>query len=330
MKNRKIIIVVALIVIIGLVAVILPKTNSKSDATPSNNKEVKIGILQFVTHPALDAITKGAKDELKKEGFANAKINFYNGEADQSKLQTMSSQLVSENNDVLIGIATPAAQALANATSTVPIVMGAVTDPVGANLVKNVNKPEGNITGVSDRFPVEKELKLIKEIMPNLKTVGVLYTSSESNSKSQVESFSKAAKAEGLTVKTYAIASSNDISTTVSVAAKEVQAFYIGNDNTIASAFNNVLQITNAAKIPVFPSVDTMVEQGGLAAVSINQRELGIETGKIAAQILKGKKVSEIPVDFYDQTTPIVNTEAAKVLGITIPKTVLDNSTNDK
>ncbi len=242
----------------------------------------------------------------------------------------MSSQLVSENNDVLIGIATPAAQALANATSTVPIVMGAVTDPVGANLVKNVNKPEGNITGVSDRFPVEKELKLMKEIMPNLKTVGVLYTSSESNSKSQVESFSKAAKAEGLTGKTYAIASSNDISTTVSVAAKEVQAFYIGNDNTIASAFNNVLQITNAAKIPVFPSVDTMVEQGGLAAVSINQRELGIETGKIAAQILKGKKVSEIPVDFYDHTTPIVNTEAAKVLGITIPKTVLDNSTNDK
>ena len=326
MKNKKMIIAIVIIVIIAIVAVIYPKITTKKSA----NKEEKIGILQFVTHPALDAITKGAKDELKKEGYADAKINFYNGEADQSKLQTMSSQLVQEKNDVLIGIATPAAQALANATSQTPIVMGAVTDPVGANLVKNVRHPKGNITGVSDRFPVAKEIKLMKEILPNLKTVGVLYTSSEANSKSQVESFTKAAKENGLTVKTYAIASSNDITTTVNVASKEVQAFYIGNDNTIASAFNNVLQITNAAKIPVFPSVDTMVTQGGLAAVSINQRELGIQTGKIAAALLKGKKVSQIPVDFYDHTTPIINTKAAQALQITIPKSVLDQSTKTK
>ncbi|WP_374286786.1 tryptophan ABC transporter substrate-binding protein [Lactococcus sp.] len=323
MKNKKMLIVIALIVVVALVAVFIPKTSQSA----TKNKQVKIGILQFVTHPALDAITKGAEDELKKEGFSNAKINFYNGEADQSKLQTMAGQLNSENNDVLIGVATPAVQALANATSKTPIVMGAVTDPVGANLIKNVNTPEGNITGVSDRFPFVKEIKLMKEIMPNLKTVGVLYTSSEANSKSQVEGFTKVAKENGLTVKAYAIASSNDITNTLTVASKEVQAFYVGNDNTIASAFNNVLQITNAAKIPVFPSVDTMVEQGGLAAVSINQRELGIQTGKIAAEILKGKKVSSIPVDFYDHTTPVVNTKTAKALGITIPQSVLSVAT---
>ena len=328
MKNKKIIFVVAIIIVIAIVAAVFPKSHKTTSA--SKPKQVQIGILQFVTHPALDAITQGAKDELKKEGFANAKINFYNGEADQSKLQTMSQQLASGKNKVLIGIATPAAQALANATSTTPIVMGAVTDPVGANLVKDVKHPAGNITGVSDRFPFAKQLKLMKEIMPNLKTVGVLYTSSEANSKSQVQGFTKAAQADGITVKPYAISSSNDITSTVTVAAKEVQAFYIGNDNTIASAFTNVLQITNAAKIPVFPSVDTMVDQGGLAAVSINQRDLGIQTGKIAAQILKGKKVSQIPVDFYDHTTPIVNTKAAKTLGITLPDSLLKTASQSK
>lgn len=330
MKNKKIIFIIVIIAIIAIVAGVGSKINRKTSNTASKPKQVQIGILQFVTHPALDAITKGAKDEMKKEGFSKAKIHFYNGEADQSKLQTMSNQLVSQKNDVLIGIATPAAQALANASSKIPIVMGAVTDPVGANLVKNVKQPEGNITGVSDKFPCAKEVELMKKIMPNLKTVGILYTSSEANSKTQVEEFTKAAKAAGLTIKPYAIASSNDITNTVNVATKQVQAFYVGNDNTIASAFNNVLQITDKAKVPVFPSVDTMVAQGGLAAVSINQRDLGIQTGKIAAQILKGKKVSQIPVDFYDHTTPVVNTKEAAKLGITIPNSILKTATQDK
>lgn len=323
-NNKKIAIIAGLIVLIGAGAAIAPQLTQQKNTQP---KEVQVGILQFVTHPALDAITQGIKDELKTEGFANAKINFYNGQADQSKLQTMSQKLTSEKNNVLIGVATPAAQSLANATSKIPIVMGAVTDPVGANLVKNVNQPEGNITGVSDRFPVNKELALMKEIMPQLKTVGVLYTSSEANSKSQVAAFKTAAEQAGLTVKTYAISSSNDITSVVSVAAKQVQAIYVGNDNTIASSFDNVIQITNAAKIPVFPSVDTMVQQGGLAAVSINQHELGIQTGKIAAEILKGEKVSQIPVDFYDQTTPTVNTKEAKLLGVTLPAAVLKDAT---
>ena len=327
-NNKKLIIAASVVIIAGAVAAIAPQFTKK--AASNQPKDVQIGILQFVTHPALDAITQGIKDELKAEGFGNAKINFYNGQADQSKLQTMSGQLISQDNKVLIGVATPAAQSLANATSKIPIVMGAVTDPVGANLVKNPAQPEGNVTGVSDRFPVDKEIKLMQQVMPNVKTVGILYTSSEANSKSQVQAFETAAKKAGITVQEFAVSSSNDITNTVGVATKKVQALYVPNDNTIASSFDNVIQITNQAKIPVFPSVDTMVAQGGVAAVSIDQHELGVETGKIAAEILKGKKVTAIPVDFYDKTTPTINTKEAALLGLTLPQSLIQSATQTK
>ncbi|GFH40885.1 tryptophan ABC transporter substrate-binding protein [Pseudolactococcus insecticola] len=321
MKNKKMVITIAVIVVIGLLSIFVPKFVKQQDKVKS--ADVKIGVLQYVTHPALDEIYKGIKQGLSDEGYANAKINFYNAQADQSKVTTMSNQLVDEKNDVLIGIATPTAQGLANATSKIPVIMGAVSDPVGAKLVKNVKKPEGNVTGVSDKFPVAKEVGLIKEVTPNVKKIGVLYSSSEDNSKSQVAEFKKAAKKEGYDVTEYAVSSTNDITTTVNVALSKVDAIYVPVDNTIASAFPTVIELSNAAKKPVFPSVDTMVAQGGLAAVTINQRDLGIATGKMAAQVLKGKSVSSLPVEFYDATTPVINKDTAKTLNITIPETVV-------
>lgn len=311
------ILVVGVIIIVGILSVLVPKMFKKQDTV--KNDEVKVGVLQFVTHPALDEIYAGVKEGLADEGYTHAKINFYNAQADQSKVTTMSNQLVDEKNNVLIGIATPAAQGLVNATSDIPVIMGAVSDPVGAKLIKNVKKPEGNITGVSDKFPVDKEVDLIKDLTPNVKKIGVLYSSSEDNSKSQVAEFKKVAAEKGIDVSEYAVSSTNDVTTIVNVALSKEDAIYVPVDNTIASAFSTVIALSNAAKKPVFPSVDTMVSQGGLAAVTINQHDLGIATGKMAAQILKGKKVSELPVEFYNTTTPVANKDTAKLLGITIP-----------
>ncbi|WEV61331.1 tryptophan ABC transporter substrate-binding protein [Streptococcaceae bacterium ESL0729] len=320
MKNKKLVFTVLGLVILTLGALILPQLNKKKEA---KDDKQQIGVLQFVTHPALDEIYKGVKDGLAESGFKDIKINFLNGEGDQSKLQTMSKELVAQKNDALIGIATPAAQSLANATTSIPIIMGAVSDPVGAKLISNLEKPDKNITGVSDKFPVDKQLDLMKEVLPDLKTVGVLYSSSEDNSKSQVAEFKKAAEASGIEVIEYAVPSTNEISATMEVASSKVDAFYTPMDNTVASAFPTVINIANKAKKPVFPSVDTMVEQGGLAAVAINQYDLGKATGKMAAKVLKGEKISSLPVEEFSEVKPVVNEDAAQKLGITLPEKLL-------
>ncbi|MDR1605777.1 MAG: ABC transporter substrate-binding protein [Streptococcaceae bacterium] len=321
MKNKKILAILVIIAVLGVGSVLIPKFVKQQNTIKS--ADVKVGILQFVTHPALDEIYAGIKDGLADGGYADAKLNFYNAQADQSKVGTMASQLVTQKNDVLIGIATPAAQGLANATSKIPVIMGVVSDPVGAKLVKTVTHPEGNVTGVSDKFPVNKEIELIQQVTPNVKKIGILYSSSEDNSKSQVTEFKKYASKQGYDVSEYAVSSTNDITTTVNVALSKVDALYVPVDNTIASAFPTVIDLANAAKIPVFPSVDTMVEQGGLAAVTINQYELGVATGKMAAQVLKGKPISDLPVEFYDTTRPVINEKTAQTLEITLPESVV-------
>ena len=218
-----------------------------------------------MSHPALDEIYRGIKDGLKQSGLEegkNLEIKFQNGQADQSKLATMSQQLVQADPDVLVGIATPAAQSLANVTTKIPLVLGAVTDPVGAGLVKSLDKPGGNITGVSDQPPVEAQIKLASDILPNAKKIGILYASSEDNSKYQVSQAEAAAKKEGLTSVKYAVPSTNEIAQTVQVMSQQVDFIYVPLDNTIANAMQTVVKEANKSKIPVIPSVDTMVEQG--------------------------------------------------------------------
>ncbi|MBM7636608.1 tryptophan ABC transporter substrate-binding protein [Streptococcus saliviloxodontae] len=326
MKNKRLI---GTLVLLALLTVGSIAYDSFGLGGSSQGKTVKVGILQFVTHDALDEIERGIEDGLKEAGYTGDKIQLtvLNAEADQSKIQTMSKQLVNAKNDVVIGIATPAAQGLASATSDIPVVMGAISDPVGAKLVKNLKKPEKNVTGVSNQVPIKQSVELIRDITPNVKTIGVLYASSEDNSVSQVAEFKKYASQEGFTVVEYAVPSTNEITTTMSVMVGKVDAIWTPQDNTIASAFTTVVSAANEAKIPVYTSVDTMVEQGGLASVAQSQYGLGTETAKIAVELLKGKKVADVPVKVIDDGTPTVNLKAAKTLGITIPKSVLKTAT---
>lgn len=323
MKNKSLIgtLIVLVVLVVGALAIdFIP-----SQKTSNEDKVVKIGILQFVTHDALDQIAKGIEDGLAEAGYdgETVELTVLNAEGDQSKIQTMSKKLVNDENDIVIGIATPAAQGLASATTEIPVVMGAISDPIGAKLVKDMKKPEGNVTGLSNQVPLEQTVELITQITPNAKTIGVLYASNEDNSVSQVKEFTKYAEQSGLTVVEYAVPSTNEIKTTMNVMAGKVDAVFVPQDNTIASAFTTVANEASAAKIPVYSSVDTMVKEGSIASVAQNQYDLGLETAKVAVKLLAGKKVGDVPVTVVDTGVPTVNLKVAKELGIQIPESVL-------
>lgn len=284
-----------------------------------------VGVLQFMSHPALDDIYKGIKVGLKEEGYTpgkNVKIDFQNAQADQSNLKTMSSKFANENAKVSVGIATPAAVAVANTVTKNPVIFSASTNPIGAKLVKSYNHPGGNVSGVSDQAPLAQQLQMIKTFMPGLKTLGIIYTSSDDSATTEATKMANLAKEAGITVKEYSISSSNDLNQTSlqMVQNHNVQAVFVPTDNTIAGAMTTLLKNTDAAKVPVFPTVNTMVEQGGVAAESINQKEIGIKTGKMIARVLKGEKPGKMPVEFMKKGQLVVNPKEAQKLGLTIPK----------
>nr|WP_242536850.1 tryptophan ABC transporter substrate-binding protein [Vagococcus fluvialis] len=326
--NKKI---VGAITVLGLfLAGSYIKDSKEQEKLNEKTKLPTIGVLQFVSHPALDDIYKGMVESLAKAGFKDgetANIVFQNGQADQSKLTSMSQHLINEKSDVLVGIATPAAQALANQTQEIPIVLGAISDPKSAGLVEDNNHPGGNITGVSDQSPVEAQLELVKEILPSSKKMGILYSSAEDNSAYQAEKITAEAKKSGFDVKSYPVPSTNEISQMMQVMSKEVDFVYLPTDNTMANAMQTIVDVANQYKIPVIPSVDTMVEQGGLATVGINQYELGVKTGEMVASILKGEsKPATTPIYTFDSGDIIINQKQADFLNISINQSIKDKA----
>ncbi|GAA0057611.1 hypothetical protein ScFU53_16480 [Streptococcus canis] len=294
----------------------------------ASQKNIKIGILQLVTHEALDDIERGIEDQLRKQTpkGKHVTIKLMNAEGDQSKIQAMSRQLTQSGNDIVIGIATPAAQGLAAATKDIPVVMSAISDPVGAKLVKHLERPEGNVTGLSNKVPVKQTIDLMRELTPEAKRIGVLYASNEDNSLSQVKSFSQLAQKKGYQVIPYAVPSTNEVPTTMSVMLSKVDAIFIPQDNTIASAFSSVITASKAAKVPVYSSVDTMVKEGSLASISQSQYQLGVETANQVLRLIKGKAVADISVKVIDHGKPLINKKVAEELGIPISQHLLDTA----
>lgn len=327
LKNKNLLATIVALTVMVVAALFM--TQKEQSSQSASSEKVKIGVLQFVTHDSLDEIYKGIKAGLEEGGYSttdNLEIDFMNAEADQSQVQTMSKKLVDNGNELLIGIATPAAQGLANATTELPIIMGAVTDPVGANLVTDLKNPGGNITGVSDQTPVADAVSLIKEITPDAKTIGVLYSSNEDNSKIQVAEFKAAAEEAGYTVLEYVVASSNELASTVEVATSKTDVLFTPVDNTVASAFSTVVSVANKTKTPIFTSVEDMVEGGGIASVTLSQYDLGVATGKMAAKILDGANPGDTPVQIFNEGTIVVNQKVAKELGITLSDDVIDQA----
>lgn len=335
MKNKKLMVVLGIIVVVLFVggAFALGRRNhtatgSSTTAASTKDKTVTVGILQYVSHPSLDKIRKGVEDGLAEAGYKkgkNLKIEFQNGQGDQSKLQTMSQQLVNKKADILVGIASPAVQALANTTKDIPIVLGAIADPVGQGFVDSLEKPGGMMTGVSNTVPIDQQMALARQLLPKAKKVAILYASSEDNVKPQVAEAQKQAKKQGFTTQKYAVPSSNEITQTIET-MEDVDFIYIPNDNVIANAMSTVANVADKKKIPIIPSVDAMVEQGGIATVGIDQHELGVRTGKMTAAILNGKDPATMPVYVYKKGTTYINRKQAEKYQIELPKAVEDQA----
>lgn len=286
------------------------------------NRRPVVGVLTMMHHPALDQIYRGFKDGLAEAGYHNGKniqIEYQNANGDQSNLHTMATKLVNDHAKVVAGITTPACQSLANATKDTPVVMAGIGDPQGAGLVKNLRHPEGNVTGVHDVNPIREQLQLIKQFLPHLKTLGVIYTSSDPSAENQYHQIVKYARAMHIDLKTYTIANANQLNQVSQEMVSQTDAVIVPCDNLIAGSMATLVKNADAAKKPVFPGADTMVKDGGVATVSLSQYGQGVAAGKVTAKLLKGAKPSDLPVVNYHHGVPILNLKQAHKLGLRIP-----------
>ncbi|MCR5493423.1 MAG: ABC transporter permease [Streptococcus sp.] len=289
-----------------------------SSSKNANKDVVHIGILQYVEHPSLSAARKEFVAELKKEGYVdgkNLKLDYENAQGDQSNLQTISTNLLS-NNDLVLGIATPAAQTLSNLSTDVPVLFTAVTDPVSAKLVRTMDKPEGIATGTSDMSPISKQVELLQKVMPNVKKVGIMYTTNERNSEVQVEEAQKEFAKAGIDVLTKGISSTNDVQDTAKSLMSQTQVLFIPTDNMIVSAISLITELSKEMKVPVVGGSADIVEQGVLFTYGANYEALGRQTAKLAVRIIKGEDVSKVSAEYPKTLNVVANDDMAKTLGI--------------
>ena len=317
----------------GLTALMAVMLAALTLAGCSSNKNaskdvVHLGILQYVEHPSLTAARKGFVDELKKEGYVegkNLKLDYENAQGDQSNLQTISTNLLS-NNDLVLGIATPAAQTLSNLSTDVPVLFTAVTDPVSAKLVKTMENPEGIATGTSDMSPISKQVELLQKVMPNVKKVGIMYTTNERNSEVQVEEAKKEFAKAGIDVLTKGISSTNDVQDTAKSLMSQTQVLFIPTDNMIVSAISLITELSKEMKVPVVGGSADIVEQGVLFTYGANYEALGRQTAKLAVRIIKGEDVSKVSAEYPKTLNVVANDDMAKTLGIDLTS-IKDEST---
>ena len=296
-----------------------------SGKSGAENGKVKIGVVQIVQHGSLDEANRGFVDGLKKRGYDESKVEIdqQNAQGDQSNLKTIVSRFKGEKLNLICAIATPAAQAAANEIKDVPIVGTAITDYVSAKLVQSNEKPGGNVTGVSDLAPIENQMELGLALVPDAKTVGLLYCSSEVNSEIQGNMMKEYCRAHGLAVEERTVNNVNDIQQVAESLAGKVDFLYVPTDNTLASAIPTLMKVTDANKIPVIVGADIMAKDGALAALSADYYKLGIQTGELAADILDGKvKPQDAAIQHQKEFTIVINKKDADILGIKIPEEI--------
>jgi ABC-type uncharacterized transport system, periplasmic component len=298
--------------------------------TACNKKDViNIGIIQIVDHPSLDEVRAALIEKLKTEGYVdgeNIKIDYQSAQGEANNLPTIAKEFVSAGKDIVVAIATPSAQAMANETEDIPIVFSAVTDPVGAELVESLTAPGGNVTGTSDWISAEALMDVSKKICPDVKKIGALYSASEANSASTVADLEKYCNENDIEIVKNAITNTNEVQTAAQSLVSQVDAIFIPTDNNVASSMKVVAEVCADAKIPTFLGADSMVEDGGLVSLGVDYSLLGEKTAEMIIEIIDGKKPAEMPVVTLDQHKTVLNTTTAAELGITIPEDILLNS----
>ena len=295
----------------------------------NETRTVKVGILQLMEHPSLNTIRESIIEGLADAGYAdgeNMVIDYQNGQNDMTIMKTAAQTFVANGCDVIIAIATPAAQAVLSETTEIPIVFAAVTDPVDAGLVDSLEQPGGNVTGTSDEVSAEMIMNLAEEITPGFKTIGALYSSGEDNSASVIAGLKAYADAKGLKVVESAVTNSSEVQQAAQYLADKVDVVYSPIDNTVASAMAVATEVFNSQKIPFYVSADSMVADGGLATYGIDYTVLGKETGAMVAQVLGGEDPAGIPVKKMSDMSVYINKNTADAIGVEFPQAVLDRA----
>lgn len=317
---------IGIIMILVLMMSLFSGCTNKSDV---DSDKIKIGITQIIEHPALDAARSGFIDALDKNGYKDGEniiIEVQNAQGDIPTAQIIAKNFASDKKDLILAIATPTAQAAYNATKDIPILITAVTDPIDAGLAKAWDKTETNVTGTSDLAPIQKQFELMKKLLPNVKTIGILYNTSEANSVLQVQMAKDIASKLNLNVKLSGVTNTNEVAQSTDVLIGNVDAIYIPTDNTIASAIALVVSKCNENNIPVIGSEAAHVNNGALATEGIDYYKLGFQTGEMAVEVLKGKKPQDMAVTTLKSTELVINMDAAKKLNIEIPDELKNNA----
>ena len=308
-----------------VVGILLTSLISLHQLKADKKKDVfRIGISQFITHQSLDATREGFVDELAKQGYVegkNIEIHLQNAQGEQRNLKTISQQLA-ESSDVVLAIATPSAQSLANTTQTTPVIFSAVTDPVSAKLVESREHPGGNVTGTSDQSSdaISTQINLIKKVLPKAKTIGILYTQSEPNSVVQKDEAKRLLEEKGFTVVEKTILDSNNVKAAAESLMTEVDMVFVPTDNIISSTMETVKQVSIKHKVPVFGGSTEMIALGGLYNYGTNYEELGRQTARMLVRVLRGEKPENIAVELPEKLELHTNQEMAAALGIDISK----------
>ncbi len=290
------------------------------DNQASDSGKFQIGIVQIMEHDSLNMIRQATIDELTALGIGDkVEIDYKNASGDQNNLNTICQKFASDKKDLIVAIATPSAQAAVNATEDIPVVFSAVTDPVSAGLLDDMNHPNANATGTSDYVDAEKILDLALQLTPDIKKIGFIYSSSEANSKVVIEKAKQYVTAKNLTYEEIAVTNLSEVQQAGISLAGKVDAMFAPIDNTIASAMDVLSEVCVEKKVPFYVSADTMVADGGFATEGIDYVNLGKETAAIIKQIYDGKNVSDIPVVILKDTKTYVNKTIAGKIGITIP-----------
>lgn len=291
-------------------------------ASPAVMAQTKtVAVTSIVEHPALNSVRDGVKEALEAAGFKegeNLKWEFQSAQGNPGTAATIARKFIGDKADVIVAIATPSAQAVVAATKDIPAVYSAVTDPVAAQLVKGWDASGTNVTGVSDLLELQKQIDLILQVVPNAKRVGMVYNPGEANSVVVVEGLKKLLVAQGLQLVEATAPRTVDITAAARNLVGKVDVIYTNTDNNVVSAYEALVKVATDAKIPLIASDTDSVKRGAIAAVGIDYKDLGRQTGVIVARILKGEKAGDIPSETSNKLQLFINPKAAKSQGVTL------------
>ncbi|MDE6413053.1 MAG: ABC transporter substrate-binding protein [Eubacterium sp.] len=321
--------VLAVLISALLVAAVFAGCSNGEDKKPEEEK-VRVAILQYMPHASLDNCTEGVEKALDAAGISHT-IQIGNSGSADTDCQSYAAKMAVSDYDMIIAVATPAAisafSAVKSASANIPVVFCAVSDPVEAKIVDSLETPGGNCTGTADAFDIKGQVALIKQLQPDIKKLGVLYTTSEANSISQIRTLEAECKAAGIELVAQGITDANELASASASLIPKVDAITNLTDNNVVDNMGVFLPQAEKAKIPVYGSEIEQVKKGCFASASLDYVALGEQTGKMAVDILNGAKAAETPVLTVMDSFTVINTDVAKKLGITIPDSLKDAET---